>query len=631
YAGAALIRTEALTLTALGAYAELNHHPSLFIYAVLDYPLGGPAFFFVTGLAAGFGYNRSLVVPPVDRVAEFPLVQAATSGKAPPADTNALSSELSNLERYVLPEVGEMFLAVGVKFTSFKMIDSFVLLAVAFGNELEIDVLGLSTVVVPTPIPNGNPVTPLAVIQLALKASFIPAHGFLGISAQLTSASFIFSRDCHLTGGFAFHTWFARDQHTGEDHTGDFVLTVGGYHPDYKAPAHYPTVPRLGLNWQVTPHLGIKGDAYFALCPTALMAGAHLQVLWQDGSLRAWFNSGADFIVSWQPYHYDARMHVDVGASYTFWFFGTQHITIDVGAELHLWGPDFSGTAHVNLEIIAFDLTFGAATTPEAMALTWGEFEKAFLPPRRGSTTEYDVCTVAVESGLLQKVVESQSTEFTHLGALNPKDLTIAIASVIPLTKASSAGSDYQNLVLLEASPVPFGVPSMHIGTGQVQSTMTISINRLTDQECAFVTGEFHCEAITKNLPAALWDDSFATKSNLDRLNSKSLIEKLVVGFRITPKDSTLPRIAQTVSPDSCPEEPPRECQLGTGETIPAARASSGTTLTNDVRETLTNPSTCERRLRVLKALGFRDDAFVLERRSAEDLAGGLLVPRTSP
>ncbi|HKQ74412.1 MAG TPA: DUF6603 domain-containing protein, partial [Blastocatellia bacterium] len=59
YAGAALIKAKQLTLSALGMYKEMTDgNPSLFVYAVLDYPIGGPSFFFVTGLAAGFGYSR---------------------------------------------------------------------------------------------------------------------------------------------------------------------------------------------------------------------------------------------------------------------------------------------------------------------------------------------------------------------------------------------------------------------------------------------------------------------------------------------------------------------------------------------------------------------------------------------
>ncbi|HAA26836.1 MAG TPA: hypothetical protein DCE56_03055, partial [Cyanobacteria bacterium UBA8553] len=111
-----------------------------------------------------------------------------------------------------------------------------------------------------------------------------------------------------------------------------------------------PQVPRLGFNWQVDDHLTIKGDAYYALTPAALMAGGHLQARWESGPLSAWFNAGANFLIAWKPYPYEASISVDMGVSYTFevylWF-TTIHktISVDIGADLQIWGPDFSGIA----------------------------------------------------------------------------------------------------------------------------------------------------------------------------------------------------------------------------------------------------------------------------------------------
>ena len=51
-----------------------------------------------------------------------------------------------------------------------------------------------------TPPENDPRTPPLAVIQMAVKASFVPDEGFLGVAAQLTPASYVLSRDCHLTG-----------------------------------------------------------------------------------------------------------------------------------------------------------------------------------------------------------------------------------------------------------------------------------------------------------------------------------------------------------------------------------------------------------------------------------------------
>ena len=85
FTGELIISFPPLTIAALGAYSEVEGHPSFFMYAVLDYPFGGPPFFFVTGLAAGMGYNRKLITPDINGVATFPLVEWAM-GTNPPVE-----------------------------------------------------------------------------------------------------------------------------------------------------------------------------------------------------------------------------------------------------------------------------------------------------------------------------------------------------------------------------------------------------------------------------------------------------------------------------------------------------------------------------------------------------------------
>jgi Family of unknown function (DUF6603) len=547
YDGLAIIKSEKLTLSAIGSYAILPAGPSLFIYAVLDYPLGGPSFFFITGLAAGFGYNRSLIVPSVDQVAQFPLVSEAINGASPPQNTNDLTKELQKLDSYIPPEVGEIFFAIGIKYTSFKIIDSFVLLTVAFGNELEIDVLGLSTMILPTPVPGEPPVTPLAVVQMALKASFIPAQGFLGVSAQLTSASYLLSSACRLTGGFAFYTWF-----TGE-HSGDFVQTLGGYHPSFNIPNHYPRVPRLGYNWPVDDQLNIKGDGYCALTASLLMAGMSLQATWNSGDLRAWFNVSVDFIIGWKPFHYDATAHAGIGVSYTFSLAGsTHHLSFDVGADLHIWGPDFSGTAHIDLDIISFDVSFGNSSAQQPPQLDWGTFKKSFLPDDNA------VCGISVTKGLVSK----QASDATDLGVINAKDFTLLTNSVIPSNgahiyndlavsqlyytesgiQAFSASSANGTLVQSTsgAQTKPLGLPAigpMGVQASALTSTHTIAITRKDAQGNGNnVEHDFAYTPILKKMPVGLWGSS-----DQGGLNGAFFVNDALAGFEIKPAVQATP------------------------------------------------------------------------------------------
>ena len=75
--GLLVMKSMDYSLSAIGSYAQLNSEPSLFVFAQLEAALGGPPFFFVTGLMAGFGFNRLLTIPAQDEVMNFPLLVLA--------------------------------------------------------------------------------------------------------------------------------------------------------------------------------------------------------------------------------------------------------------------------------------------------------------------------------------------------------------------------------------------------------------------------------------------------------------------------------------------------------------------------------------------------------------------------
>ena len=161
--GEVLIRTKKFGLSAFGAYSNVpedktNNKPaykSLFVFAMLDLPLGGPPAFFVTGLAAGFGYHSKLNLPPVAKLNDFLLVK----GALPPASSgNPLAGKRQNpgailatlMEaKDVEADPGENWLAAGIRFTSFQMVQSFALLTVSFGTQFEIALLGRSQISIP--------------------------------------------------------------------------------------------------------------------------------------------------------------------------------------------------------------------------------------------------------------------------------------------------------------------------------------------------------------------------------------------------------------------------------------------------------------------------------------------------
>jgi hypothetical protein len=507
YSGAVTLKARALTISAVGKYTTLDGHPSMFIFGRLDYPIGGPPFFYVTGLTAGFGYQRKLVMPTIENVGEFSLIKASKS--------NASFEDVLR-RKDILPAAGEHFLAAGVIFTSFKVVESTVLLFASFGKRFELNLLGLSRLRMPAALNDKTAVDPVAEVELAVKGTFIPDDGFLELRAQLTPTSYLFSKNCHLTGGFAFLCWFKPKEgvkSTGEE--GDFVLTLGGYHPDFHKPANYPTVPRLGFNWQVTPGtLSLSGEFYFALTPAAVMAGGYLQGEWRSGKVRAWFKAGVDFLIAWKPYHYDAHAYIDIGVEVTFELFGTQRLSLDVGADLHIWGPEFSGEATVHLWIISFTIHFGSQEPSKQLTIGWEEFQNSFLlkePPKDPTKTKPEVCSVVVIDGLVQK------GEGKDLGVINGKYFCLRTDSRIPVTHAQDIGPELKLDSAFGVAPV--GIRSVRSSTHSI--TLTRNGKPVGD-------GEFEFTPVYKNFPAALWGQSAPQVNGPQFINAVS-------GFEIRP------------------------------------------------------------------------------------------------
>jgi len=236
YSGALIAKFGKVTLSAYGIYSDLKGDadrsgPSIAVFAVLDTPLGGPPAFFVTGLAGGLGYNRVLPVPTIEGVADHVLIKAA-SGDGSQAEI------VTKLRKQITPAFGESWVALGIKFSSFKLVDSVALLTVSVGAETRISLLGQSTLSFPPKLPGTEVDLTIIHAELSLLADLRPKAGEFKLLGQLSPNSFLLHKNARLTGGFAFFTWFGDNKYAG-----DFALTLGGYHPDFKVPDHYPKVP----------------------------------------------------------------------------------------------------------------------------------------------------------------------------------------------------------------------------------------------------------------------------------------------------------------------------------------------------------------------------------------------------
>lgn len=592
YSGAILVKTTTFSIAALGSYT-FNGHPSLFIYGILNKPLGGPPFFFITGLALGFAYNRQLIPPTLDEIPQFPLVRAAISRT--PADPAGLIAIQQDLRPSIPPKVGRILLAAGIKFTSFKIIETFVLLVVSFGDQFILDLFGISTLVSP-PLPPGSDkplVPPLAQVRFAIVARFAPAEGILQVEGKILRDSYLFDRACRLSGGFAFYSWFSGP------HKGDFVLTVGGYHPRFRVPDHYPRVDPLALNWRISKNLSVKGSLYFALTASAIMAGGRLEANWKSGRIKAWFVSYAHFIVSWQPYFYDARMGVSIGASYSFRIFRrTRKISIQVGADLHIWGPKFSGKARVRLRIVSFTVRFGNRSQQKPPALNWTEFKQSFLP------SDQDVCTLTVERGLLHQIGEGDAERFI----VNPQDFALTASSVIPIKD----GPDKVAIRTQTASgttpqTTTFGIASMDVNNQEfTESKYRISLAKI-EADGSEVPQEsgLECVPIAKNIPAGLWGESNTTDPTRE-----GLISNVLSGYTIQPANPPQPGVTQSIDRKNIAydtESVTNAYQWQSGSVFSSSEEGDEDTREQAIGKTITSEAVKTARTQLLQSLGISD------------------------
>ncbi|QDY80051.1 DUF6603 domain-containing protein [Streptomyces qinzhouensis] len=396
--GTATIAVPDFSLAAVGSYAQLTTgQPSLFVFAQLEAPIVAAPPILVTGLMAGFGFNRELTLPSPREVSGFPLLvlnkQGPDADRRPSAVLDVLEGRRPAVpggppREWIAPRQGSYWLALGVEFTVAEVVNSKVLLAAEFGRETALAVLGIATLQLPMPAESATRTYVYA--ELGLEAVVRPLSGSFELAAQLAPVSYVLTPACHLTGGFAASVWFGDHPNAGQ-----FVVTLGGYHPSFRRPTGYPDVPRLGIDWAVSDNLTITAQAYLAVTPSCAMAGGRLSIVFHAGDFRAWFTAQADVLLSWRPFFFTARVSVSIGASYQV-NIGILHktISVTVGADLELWGPPTGGS--VTAHFLTFSRTIGFGPGPsgaDTEALGWDGFADLLPKPA-------DVVTIAPVNGV---------------------------------------------------------------------------------------------------------------------------------------------------------------------------------------------------------------------------------------
>ena len=367
YLGLLLARFGVYGITVYGGYGLVgpadDQFDALFLFGAVNGPIGGPPAFFVTGIGGGFGINRALTYP--DDLSDFgtyPFIKALDPA-ARPGDPMA---ELESVRDFFPAERGTFWFAAGLSFTSFALVDGVAVVAVQIGEGFELTLLGLARMALP------RPQAAIVSVELGLIARFSSTEGLLLVQAQLTDNSWLLYPSVRLTGGFAFATWF-----TGSNR-GQFVLTLGGYHPSFRREG-YPQVPRLGISWQVSSAIGITGESYFALTSEAVMAGARVEAHADFGPAWASLEVGGDGIVFFDPFWLSVTVYASISAGVTVdvWI-GEITISVSLSARVTLEGPPFHGKASFSVGPVDLTVEFGDRPT-EPLEIPWDEFAAKYL------------------------------------------------------------------------------------------------------------------------------------------------------------------------------------------------------------------------------------------------------------
>lgn len=566
YRGSLSVEVSGYGLSAIGAYARptdaAGEYTSLFIFLAVSAPLGGPPYLFITGVAAGVGVNRRLLTPrDPAAVPGFPLVAAMNPG----ADPDPMA-QLQRIGTDIPPQRGAFWLAAGVKFSTFELLKTTALVTVAVDRGFEISLMGLMQLQLP-------PVEEAAIlsVELALAAKYSTTDQVLSIQAGLTRNSWLISRDCQLTGGFAFVAWF-------DPARPGVLLTIGGYSANFDVPAHYPVVPRVGFHWNVAiegvpGEIVVKGETFFALTHAAAMVGGALQASYRVGPVRAWFSAGLDVIIWWDPFGYVVDAHIEVGIEVKLeaCAFGVcislPPLRISQGAWLHLEGPPLSGTVLIDVGVARFTIPFGR-TVPQAYR-SWLEVVSTYLaPPAQGATGATATAASVGAGGLPAPQQASGPTDgsFARPWHVAP-EFALRVESKMPLgawrlEQRAEQGAPFgpTNVLVLPCGPDLGGVRGvLHLALGHPTADGT----EHTPLPAA-VLDTLVAQARPGSFPKAVWDGPGhdfnappdAAQDMLQALGGMELRSTVALRPTVAPADLVLSELVDEESPLALPFPP---------------------------------------------------------------------------
>ncbi|KAK6505086.1 hypothetical protein TWF481_007008 [Arthrobotrys musiformis] len=507
FSGGVMASFDPYLFQAAGAYGTVDDIKAAFIILALGGPLLNINGIMISDITAGFGYNSDLNFPDPTSVSSFPLIAIGQ----PPAPLQPLDIFRNLMKRgggWIIPTEAAYWIGAGLKGSAFNMLDAKIAAVFKIQNERlsQVGVFANCTARMPK-----KPAKKIfASIELGITAVFDLIHGSMMVSARLSPSSYILDPDCQLTGGFAAGSWFGPSPYAG-----DWVFSLGGYHPKYTPPAYYPqTIPQVGVTWKIDDRILIKAGGYFAITPKVCMGGASIMATCDVCGLHASFRALVDFLMNFEPFHYVLDVSIDISVSWRARvFFVWTNISADISANLHMCGPPVYGVFTIDVPIKNITVEFGdrgSRNPPDKVSLE--AFRKMLRQSPDDNTQEVKI---SCRSGMLVK--DDSSKEAVNSSCWNVRAGTFAfeVRSNVATSQLWFNGSTFGGASKIFAKPMWLQADSVGL-----DADLKITISGASDT--------YRPDAIVGALPAALWSpydpkqDPSSSSSNKSALLSGS-------------------------------------------------------------------------------------------------------------
>ncbi len=150
----------------------------------------------------------------------------------------------------------------------------------------------------------------------------------------------------------------------------NFVVSVGGFHPQYSPPPlPFPSPRRISVDIINESYARIHCDGYFAVTSNTCQFGAHSDFFFGFSACSVEGHSGFDALLQFSPFHFI----VEISTSFSVKVFGVG--VFGVGIDVTVEGPTpwhVHGTASLSFFFFSIDI---------GIDFTWGDSRNTMLPP----------------------------------------------------------------------------------------------------------------------------------------------------------------------------------------------------------------------------------------------------------